>query len=382
MDIIRAMEYQKTGNYNQSAKLYDKLYKSTKNHQYNVRAIRSYMLAKDFNNAKSRTIILLKKDSKDINMILLTSEISLLQKNNDDALKYAKMALDIKKSQQTLNMMTKIYLAKQEYKTAYNYSNESYNIRQNDDSLNQLLFVVLKYDKKLAINVIEKYITKYGLNEPLGYKALLVYKENRDIDGTISTYRRLYVHAKKKIYAKAVVDLYLATKQNKKAIKFLESNNIDDKYLFSVYKYLEKNKKAYKLAKKIFDQTGDYNYLAEYAMLKYESSDNKSKKLLDDVFMSLETVNSKINNPTYQNYFGYLLIDHNVDIKNGISWVKKALKKDPKSPYYLDSLAWGYYKQKEYQNAYDAIKIVVDDLGFKDDEVMRHWREIKGKMKK
>ena len=33
-----------------------------------------------------------------------------------------------------------------------------------------------------------------------------------------------------------------------------------------------------------------------------------------------------------------------MDIKKGIKLVKEALLKEPNSPFYLDSLAWGYYK--------------------------------------
>ncbi len=56
-------------------------------------------------------------------------------------------------------------------------------------------------------------------------------------------------------------------------------------------------------------------------------------------------------NPTYLNYLGYLLIVRDVDVKEGIRLVKEALKVSPKNPSYLDSLAWGYFKQGKIKEA-------------------------------
>ncbi len=60
---------------------------------------------------------------------------------------------------------------------------------------------------------------------------------------------------------------------------------------------------------------------------------------------------SRSPNPTYLNYLGYLLIVRNIDVKRGIELVKKALSIRPNNSSYMDSLAWGYYKEGRLKEA-------------------------------
>ena len=59
-------------------------------------------------------------------------------------------------------------------------------------------------------------------------------------------------------------------------------------------------------------------------------------------------------NPKYAdalNYLGYLYIDENINVREGMELVERALKIQKDNPYYLDSLGWGYYRLKEYKKA-------------------------------
>ena len=88
-----------------------------------------------------------------------------------------------------------------------------------------------------------------------------------------------------------------------------------------------------------------------------------------------EEVTAILNDSVYLNYYGYLLIDHTIDVKKGIALVERALKLEPDSPYYLDSLAWGYYKLGECQKAYDIMKDF--DESISEPEVLSHINAIK-----
>ena len=46
-------------------------------------------------------------------------------------------------------------------------------------------------------------------------------------------------------------------------------------------------------------------------------------------------------------YLKLHLIDHDIDIKRGIKYVKEALKIEQVSSFYKDSLAWGYFKLRQ-----------------------------------
>ncbi|HIP62343.1 MAG TPA: hypothetical protein EYG98_07275 [Sulfurovum sp.] len=84
-------------------------------------------------------------------------------------------------------------------------------------------------------------------------------------------------------------------------------------------------------------------------------------------------VKKGVTDPLYLNYYGYALIDHDVNIDRGIELVKIALKEKPKNTYYLDSLAWGLYKKGQCKEAYKIMKAVVAKEGLGEEEIKTHW---------
>ena len=65
-----------------------------------------------------------------------------------------------------------------------------------------------------------------------------------------------------------------------------------------------------------------------------------------------------------------------------MNYVEQALQSDAESPYYLDSLAWGYYKQGECKKALELMKRVRKNLAKEDDEVSAHVKKIQQCIKK
>ncbi len=48
----------------------------------------------------------------------------------------------------------------------------------------------------------------------------------------------------------------------------------------------------------------------------------------------------------------------------------------PNNSYYLDSLAWGYYKLNMCRKALNAMKKVIDIEGIEEEDIAMHWRAI------
>ena len=59
-----------------------------------------------------------------------------------------------------------------------------------------------------------------------------------------------------------------------------------------------------------------------------------------------------------------------------MEYVRRALAQQPESPFYLDSLAWGHYKQGECSEALRVIKQVESMIGTEEDEVRDHLKAI------
>ncbi len=59
------------------------------------------------------------------------------------------------------------------------------------------------------------------------------------------------------------------------------------------------------------------------------------------------------------NFVGYTLVDMNKDLARGYKLISKALKLQPRNGYFLDSMAWYYYKIGDFKKAWDYIKKAV-----------------------
>jgi lipopolysaccharide biosynthesis regulator YciM len=203
------------------------------------------------------------------------------------------------------------------------------------------------------------------------------YSDQNNIDGLLSTYKRLYAIDKDKEVAKKIIQIYTYKRDYIHLIDFLEESKSDDAVLLQLYSSARNYKKAYPLADKLYEETADVNYLGQSAIYEYESAKEKnSKVLLDRVVNKLEDVTKIDKSPIYLNYLGYILIDHKLDVRKGISYIQEVLKTDPDSAYYLDSLAWGYYRLGQCKKAKGIMDRVVTLEGGDNVEVLEHVDEI------
>jgi len=208
-----------------------------------------------------------------------------------------------------------------------------------------------------------------------------LYGLRNDIDGLISTYTKLYETYKDRTYAKKVMEYYIYQHEYQKAIIWAKRAN-ERKALLDLYRATKNYKAAYKLAMELFAQTKDYDYLAQAAIFEYEMSTEHDPKIIEDVIAKFEKAIKHTKDPVYLNYYGYLLIEHDIDVQKGIELVKRALEQEPDSGYYLDSLAWGYYKIGRCAEALKIMKRVYFDMGLKDPEVELHLKKIEQCAKK
>jgi uncharacterized protein HemY len=180
-----------------------------------------------------------------------------------------------------------------------------------------------------------------------------------------------------------VLLIYFYKKEYIKLIDFLEETKVDDKVLLETYIRIKNYDRAYKLALEIYQQSGDIEYLGQSAIYEYESKKNNlNESVIKSVTEKFERVISTKDSALYFNYFGYLLIDHEIDVKKGIDYVKKALQLSPESSYYLDSLAWGYYKLSKCKKAKEIMQKVIKLEGSDQEEIRLHINEIEKCLKK
>jgi len=74
----------------------------------------------------------------------------------------------------------------------------------------------------------------------------------------------------------------------------------------------------------------------------------------------LQSLKIKTDSPNVLNYLAYGWIERNVNIEQSFDMLTEAYNANPDSHYILDSLAWAYFKKKEYNKAAELMEKVID----------------------
>ncbi len=206
--------------------------------------------------------------------------------------------------------------------------------------------------------------------------------DHKEPQKAIFALKKLYKITKEPKYLKSLIGLYIYTKEYNQLIDLLEETHYDNKLLYELYLSKDEIEKAYKLLYTIYQKTKDPKWLGEEASLTYELA-NKYNAVDKRVIKRMGALFEKafqagVVNASYYNYYGYTLIDHNIDIKKGLAYVKKAVALEPKNIFYLDSLAWGYYKLRHCKEAKEIVKIIkkLSNKESLEDEIVEHIKKI------
>jgi len=353
------------------------------NRSYLKEIIGVLLLEQEYILAKEKTLQYLEKYPKDEDM--RQTLIGILSKEGDlkNALKEAMILLKNHRNVQNLDIISSVYLLQKKYQKSIEYLQQAYALEKNDlilDKLASTYFVFLN-NKQKAIELYERHIQKYGVSPMIGEKLAMIYLQDKAYKKAARVYEKLFKATGEQNYAKNVLEIYFQFNNLTQAQSFLEKNSsihLADEILLEIYRHKKDYQKSIEVLDRIYKQTHNVDFLALKAMMIYESAKNRNdKKMLESVVEDLKIVSNKLDDALYWNYLGYLMIDHNLDIKEGMQYVTKALQKEPQNVYYLDSLAWGYYQLKDCINARLTMeKIPLEEIQ-KEKEIKDHFEVIR-----
>ncbi|AXH10153.1 tetratricopeptide repeat protein [Malaciobacter halophilus] len=383
--ILFALEYEKNRDFYSARQVYLELFDKTERYEYLLRFLTISMQLSRYEDVKEYSYKYLDEDSSSYEDVLRFYTIALLKLDKlDEALKNATVLLEKFNNSKNYELIANVYFEREEYKQAEEHFESAYISNVSGDTLINLVDVLYSYlnKKEKAISYLETHVRLYGCEGGVCTKLFSFYREQKNIDGIISILKKSYFEYKthgdfysmNRAYKYLIA--YLEQKNIDEAIKFLEENRVDDFKLLTLYQKKDDKKKALQLLEELYKSTGNIDLLAQMAIFKFEVAKDK-KKVLADVIKKFESALIILDNHIYQNFLGYLLIDYDIDIKRGVSLVEKALKKAPNNVAYIDSYAWGLYKQKKCKEAYIQMKKVVDAIGLDEPEIKMHWNKIK-----
>ena len=144
-------------------------------------------------------------------------------------------------------------------------------------------------------------------------------------------------------------------------IKVIVKNNNEDYEIKKILADFYRIEKKFDLAIKIYSELitknpNDLWYIFYLRGICYEQSDNWEMAELD----FLQSLKIKRNSPNVLNYLAYGWIERDIRIDESFVMLTDAYEANPDSHYILDSLAWAYFKKKNYIKAAELMEQVID----------------------
>lgn len=378
--VLFAFDAQNRNNSAEAVGYYDLLYQKTEDKVYQEHAVSALMKGRYYNDVVSRLNDRRQKGEELSDESVRYLIVALLSKQDVATAKREALGL-VEKSPKEKNylVLAEVYLAEQDHIKALAALEEAYQLNYSELALDKIV-VIIYTDMNIpyqAISRIEEHSKNLGYSLLLTKRLIAFYSDQRDEAGLLKSYPRLYELEPTEQNANILIQLYWNAQKVPELTQFLERTHTNDTLLLKLYVSDQRYSKAIVLAQKLYEETGEIDFLGQKAIYQYEAAKNRDdKKLLDSVIGDLTTVVAIKEEGYYLNYLGYCLIEHDRNITAGIEYVKKALEIEPDSGYYIDSLAWGYYKQGKCEKANILMKRVVELLGADDPEVKAHLKAI------
>lgn len=378
--IIQAIWYEMQGDFKKSNYFYNILYDRTGSVEYMFRELTTALYAGVDSKNVSKLEEWTKTNPNNIQSKRLLMSFYINEKNNKKAKKVGKELISKSGKAIDYELSASPYILSGDYKEAVRLLEKAYTKSYNEDILIKITTILANYiyDIDGAIEHLEKHRAENRCSEKICNQLVEIYTKLQQVEPLMDVYYDLYRETKKDVYAVKIVEGYIYTEDFDKAIIFLKNKYNNDELLYELYLAKKDYSSALDVAERLFVVQKKPKWLAESAMALYESAKNKDDELmLKEVVEKFEkALSAGIKDSVYLNYYGYTLIDKNIDIEKGVEIVKDALKEQPNNSYYLDSLAWGYYKLNLCKEAYIEMKKVVDIEGLDEEDIAQHWISI------
>ena len=180
---------------------------------------------------------------------------------------------------------------------------------------------------KMAKEMLDKYLALNNSNKEIKENELvslvITAIEIKEYDLALQSVNKFEKEKYSYSYLRAYINLH--KNDIEKANNFLDEDLI----------YFKNNK----------SNTSEYRLNIPYITAMSTSNTNSIMEYVDFIY-STDT-----NSANNINSMAWVLIYLGIDIDRGIELSKNAIKMSPKSPHYLDTLGYGYYKKKDYDNA-------------------------------
>ncbi len=270
-----------------------------------------------------------------------------------------------------------LYYAKKDFENARAHLIRAYQIDGNDETL--LVLASLDLERKKfgdSLQLIKAHF-KDELNERFALLLLNIASKINELDEIEPLFAYYFAKKQSKINATNLAKLYYEKKDYGKVIDLAKKFDFDKALLIDIYLAQKDYKNAKIEAQKAYNRTKDSYYLGIMAIVDFEAQDAEGKaKIAPQVIESLKRALKDEPNHIFYNYVGYLMIDYDINVAEGVGFVEQALRAVPENPAYLDSLAWGHFKSNKCEQAKAVMEKIPRDILLKEREMVEHLEAI------
>lgn len=379
--IIRGLLYDEYKAFDLSRAVYGKLYDTTGAKVYLFKEVTSALFGKTHIHESIKRLKLWdEKHPGTLEVKRLLIPLYLTVQQVGEAKNEAEQLLERSNEAMDIELASNPFLYSGEFKRALDLLAKVYEKTFSENVLLRMVVIMDEYtnERSRAIQLLETHYRMNTASNNVYFKLLSLYVKENNADGIIEIYKILYTQEKDEKYLEKIIQAYAYKQDIDAAIGFLEKNNAGESILYELYKRKKLFDKAFQLTDRLYAAKKDPRWIAEKAILLFEKSEDKNdRKMISRVIEYFEkAIGLGVDDSIYLNYYGYTLIDKDIDVEKGIRIIEDALKQQPDNTYYLDSLAWGYYKQKACSKAYEMMQKVVNDEGLEEAEIIEHWDAI------
>jgi len=365
--IIKALVYENNNQINKAVTLYKYLYEKTDKTIYYEKMVEDLFYLKKY----KKVINLCDKflDNEFNKNIFKYKILSLLELNQTQKAKKELLDKLNKKDKFFYQMMVYIYLKEKNYLKASKYLKSLYALNHNKETLLELSDLLIKLKKfNEALAYLRTHLNLYGCEFDVCNRLAIIYKETYDYNNLALIYEKMSKFDQK--FLMFALRIYIDNGNYKKALKLIDKYNLGDIYKLIVYESANNYKKAAETAYKLYEKSAKLPYLLKYCIYSYQA--NPTKETAKEIIPKLKFISKFYNSAYIYNFLGYIMIDKDLNVNEGLKYVKKALELKPDNEEYIDSLAWGFYKKGKCKEAYEIIKVIK----LKDKEINLHKKMI------
>ena len=247
-----------------------------------------------------------------------------------------------------------LYLQSNRVDDALAQFNEAYKGDHSERSLEQIIAIYSNTQNNERIGeLLNNHLEKYGCSQELCKRSIEFYVKTKQISRVEKLLKEIEEKSPTIQNATNLIAVYAYEKKYNEAIEIAKKYPLNRSILLELYLGKGDFSLASKQASLIYEESKNYEMLILSQIYFFETiKDNPSQDAILSIIKKLQYAISELKKQKqtpqsfgeYLNFLGYLMIDYDVDIKKGISYVKEALAINSENIEFIDSLAWGYYK--------------------------------------